>query len=559
MDLGFSKRRAYALVDRRCSAWKMANCDTPLFTESEYQSLQSGVGVDLSVVAGSVVSFADIFADLSAIQPEIVHGVVHAASRSTKKVASFSDVIFELAEKYEKNGDTPASWQGTLNRLQGYVGEHLHVNQRIKQGVDAKLAALANNPGPDAFEGVEGYGIKTTKSPGSIREALEKYPDLPQVTSPEAKAYFPNDPRVIESSVLADPDAIRSSIHEAATASHDLAHVNPFDDVEIPVITAILCCGRETAMLLNGEKEFGEAASDALVSSASIGGGIIAGGKIGGAVDIALGGMGFGVPTLICTLAGGVAGRSFFSHWRERHLRRAQSSLHDALVKLGRQCNYHWDHIHGNLEHTVELYKSRIESMYSAALRRYAVMEIQGQLRIKKDPLLNLLVASASVLEQRKMFMEHQNEQLEYARYRVYYRSGPSEGELNSRFAERAGLLSYSRESLLFRGIPSAATTCRSIRHRLTLVHEELGQFGSNSNQKDCLCPCGESDSIALAAGELCSCAVCGFSFELMECGTVRYHTEVECGFCGEEFISHLSPEETSCPTCGEGEDLWHD
>ena len=99
---------------------------------------------------------------------------------------------------------TPVQLRGDVSLVKGEMFEHLIENMENADG-DAWMAELheaRNVPGSDIiFTNIETgeqieVSLKSTDMPGTIEKALDKYPDIPILTTEEAEQYFGDHPLV---------------------------------------------------------------------------------------------------------------------------------------------------------------------------------------------------------------------------------------------------------------------------------------------------------------------------------------------------------------------------
>lgn len=268
------------------------------------------------VIADALISSTPSIIALNSIDWDVFDAIRHSSS-SKLDLSGWSNLKDYLDEHYFDVGEPT----GFLNRLIGYVGE-----VKAHDFLDAPLADLPNQPGFDMH--MNGVPINSkTGSIQTIREHLEKYPDIPVVTGPEQAGAFEDNEMVFGIPVL-DKDTLT----EATESTLDLTE-DDFDagGPTIPTVTTIVSGYRELKLLIKGHTDINSALKNAGLDIAGTSLGGWAGAKAGAAIGSPAGPAGIVIGGLVGGISGVILGRKISNAMKNKPFKLAVDNYNQVV------------------------------------------------------------------------------------------------------------------------------------------------------------------------------------------------------------------------------------
>lgn len=224
------------------------------------------------------ITLGDLVYDRVSIDPAALEGFEFAKPSA--------DDIFKLAKWSEGVvGAHASTYEGEVNRLQGYVFERMAALSLRQGGAVVELPHKANNPGWDLLVNGEKVQAKCGLSPRLVTDHLEKYPGIPRVVVNEDLAAHFSDNDYVTAVGGVTRDAVR------ATTEHSLASAADMLDLHLGDIVPIVSVARNAYQLWRGNTDWRALPSNVSVDALGRAIGASAGHALGGAVvAIGLGG-----------------------------------------------------------------------------------------------------------------------------------------------------------------------------------------------------------------------------------------------------------------------------
>lgn len=181
--------------------------------------------------AYATLTVGDLLYDAIRIDPVAVEGI------DSVRAGNLSD-IFQMAGLGQELGALgAASYQGHLSQLQGHVAEKVVGYALQAEGAVVEFPKASNQAGYDLLVNGDPFQVKNARSPGSVIEHFDRYPDIPVFTNMEVAEFFADDPRVIPLSGLSHPEVVEGT-ERTLDAAADLL------DLELPLIISALVIAR---------------------------------------------------------------------------------------------------------------------------------------------------------------------------------------------------------------------------------------------------------------------------------------------------------------------------
>ena len=203
---------------------------------------------------------------------------------------------------------------GFLNSLVGHIGEWKTVENLTDAALAVSVPFNSNHPGIDLWVGDTGLNVKTVADASTLGAHFSSYPDI-GVVIPYDVANIPAEALHLDAVDLSDPDAlvgarvvVDSALSHAETVQQAQEAIDvlqsPGVDFHIPYITIAVSSFREIKLISKGHTDFMRAAKNIATDAATVGGGGLAGMKLGALI----GSIGGPLGAVIGGAAGGIAG-----------------------------------------------------------------------------------------------------------------------------------------------------------------------------------------------------------------------------------------------------------
>ena len=254
---------------------------------------------------------------------------------------SFLDSIEDLSPKYKnfasfaskmqglrsKGGN---SWDGELNHLKGKgFGEKIF-DAKLNEGDSVFTPAESNNQeGWDGILDGEKIQIKSGRDEQAIREARQKFPDIPVYTTEDHQELAESMDGVVSVDGIS-AKWIESISEQTMESSAELL------DFDLPMITLLSSSAKNLDLIKKGKSDWKTGVENAVIKTA----GMRAGAKAGGLLGAKVGGASFGPIGAVAggamgSIIGSILGKTGANHINERKLRAAVKNLNEKFGKYG--------------------------------------------------------------------------------------------------------------------------------------------------------------------------------------------------------------------------------
>jgi hypothetical protein len=285
-----------------------------------YGRFEKLVGGDTTAYAA--LSVGDLLYDAYRIDPTAVEGIDFA------RAADLSDIFRFAHFSADLEALSPATFQGNLSQLHGYVGERIAACALRAEGADVQFPATSTEPGFDILVNGEPFQVKCLASPGGVHEHLLRYPDIPVITNSELAGFFVEDDRVTALPGFSHAEVVARTT-ETLDAGADLLNL------QIPLISSGIAAIRVGRALWARESDplsaLGAGAADGV---AGIGGGKLGAVATAGALGLLgiTGGWLMVIAPVFGSIGGFRGGRFISDQLKRNFLCRIQARRLDAAI-----------------------------------------------------------------------------------------------------------------------------------------------------------------------------------------------------------------------------------
>lgn len=244
-----------------------------------------------STVGFAALTLGDLVYDALRVDPSLLRATdfVHAARIGDPATfAVFADRILSSA---------PASMEGHVHQLKGYVAERFAAQQLQSMGMEVEFPADPNQPGIDLLVNGDPFQVKCLADPDGVLEHLVRYPDVPVLVNEELASALQGVPGVYAVDGLS-LEAMEETTREGLEAGADML------DLEIPTIATAVALGRNGLAVLAGRSDVRHGA----VNTATDVVGSVVGGKAGAVAFAAAGALLAPYAVVVGGVVGAVAG-----------------------------------------------------------------------------------------------------------------------------------------------------------------------------------------------------------------------------------------------------------
>lgn len=285
-----------------------------------YGKFEKLIGGDATAYAALTVG--DLLYDAYRIDPTAVEGIDFG------RAADLSDIFRFARFSEDLEALSPATFQGNLSQLHGYVGERVAACALRAEGADVQFPATSTEPGFDILVNGEPFQVKCLSSPAGVHEHLLRYPDIPVITNSELAEFFAGDDRVTALPGFSHTEVVARTT-ETLDAGADLL------DLQIPLISSGIAAVRVGRALWARESDplsaLGAGAADGI---AGIGGGKLGAVATAGALGLLgiTGGWLMVIAPVVGSIGGFRGGRFVSDQLKRNLLCRTQARHLDAAI-----------------------------------------------------------------------------------------------------------------------------------------------------------------------------------------------------------------------------------
>jgi uncharacterized membrane-anchored protein YhcB (DUF1043 family) len=286
-----------------------------------------------SVAGESSYMGASAMGNLLQVDEKVYAALSHLAGEELTTIADLNKYL----GGYEQN------WYGGLkdagiNKVQGHIAEYDIIERLRESSIDVKFPEHSNEPGLDFIANGIPYNPKNVGDMSSIYKHFREYPEISVITH-DGVERLPGDVLSLDPSqgigqladlsigdvegrIVIDPDLSYDAIVSQTESATDAILGNVGG--HIPLITLGLSSFRELKLLSKKDTDIANSFKNVGLDVLGTGGGVIAGGKIGGVIGTAIfPGAGTVIGVIIGGVAGGITGRLGSNKLKKRKMEQA--------------------------------------------------------------------------------------------------------------------------------------------------------------------------------------------------------------------------------------------
>jgi uncharacterized protein YcfJ len=289
-----------------------------------------------AAAADALIPPGELWLRWSSVDENVFKAFSHLSHEQIGGVADLLNLVDAKSYAIESNG--------FLNSLVGHIGEWKTLENLTNAGLAVSMPFNSNHPGIDMWVGDTGLNVKTVADASTLGEHFANYPDI-GVVVPYDAANIPADALHLDAVDLSDPEAlvgakviVDGALSHAETVRQAQEAIDvlqsPGVDFHIPYITIAVSSFREIKLISKGHTDFMRATKNVATDAVTVGGGGLAGMKLGAGLGTFIGGpIGTVVGGAVGGIAGAIGGRMVGNKIKHGPLEEAQQKYETAYQR----------------------------------------------------------------------------------------------------------------------------------------------------------------------------------------------------------------------------------
>lgn len=266
-------------------------------------------------IAGSFIAEAALKIDLQ---------VLHALEFSTTEhLHGLADIDSYIQAHFFSA--PVASAEGWFERLTGYVAEQKAATALEQMGHHVEFAPVANQPVWDLL--ADGHQVQIKEGLAGAKDFVAAHHQGVDVFTGPGVAGAIKDPSVHALDVL-DKDSIHAATEQTLNGVNGVVDLG----FHIPFITLAFSTWRESKLLWNEKITFERALRNVGMDVVGVGGGALAGAKVGGLVGNLLPGPGTAIAAILGSIAGAIFGKLTSTAIRHAPFKKAREAYNGSVM-----------------------------------------------------------------------------------------------------------------------------------------------------------------------------------------------------------------------------------